>query len=202
MSATPTRVYGPNNTMIVMDVIFSGSRNPGSHDINFVKPLITKALETFNLGFLLGDKAYLAGELLDWLFEKEIKAAIPLKKGWYTDASASYHQAIVDLVKWFDEDNQRSFNEVYRLRPKIEALFSILKRMSQEYCWSRGRRTDCSKNADKPCTAWINETLCKFVFLNLRTTVSLEEETGYQIDYTMPSRHFPVPDEPLLKRAA
>jgi hypothetical protein len=177
-------------------------RNQGSHDINFLKALVTKALETFNLQFLLADKAYLATEHLDWLWEKSIKAAIPLKKGWFQEAGASYHQAIIELVKWFNEDNNRSFHEVYRLRPKIEALFSILKRMSQEYCWSRGRRSEASKNADEPCTAWINETLCKFIFLNLRTTVSLEDETGYEIDYTLPSRHFPAPDVPLLNRAA
>lgn len=74
--------------------------------------------------------------------------------------------------------------------------------MARENCWSRGRHNKASKNADVPCTAWISETLCKFIYLNLRATVTLEHETGYVMDYTVPSRHFPEPDEPLLSRAA
>ena len=48
-------------------------------------------------------------------------------------------------------------------------------------------------------TAWKNETLCKFIYMNLRATVLLEEETGVDIDYRLSSRFFPPPDEPLLR---
>lgn len=44
--------------------------------------------------------------------------------------------------------------------------------------------------------------LCKCIYLNLRTTVLLEHETGYRIDYTIAERHFPAPSIPLLKTAA
>ena len=44
--------------------------------------------------------------------------------------------------------------------------------------------------------------LCKFIYVNLRTTVHLEEETGYVMDYLIPERRFPRPTEPLLNRAA
>lgn len=189
-------------TMIVMAVEFSGSRNAGSHDINYVEPLVEHALKAFPLQFLLGDKAYLKSEVLDWLWERNLRAAIPLKKGWFREGEAHYSAAVEALVKWYDQDSNRAFHEVYRLRAKIEALFSILKRMARENCWSRGRHSDASKNADQPCTAWINETLCKFIYMNLRTTISLEHETGYRMDYTLPDRHFPAPNEPLLQRAA
>lgn len=73
--------------------------------------------------------------------------------------------------------------------------------MADGYCWSRGRpRQD--GNQGEPCPAWVNELLCKFTYLNLRTTVTLEHETGVVIDYLVPSRRFPAPDEPLLKKSA
>ena len=102
-----------------------------------------------------------------------------------------------------DRNNNRDFHEVYRCRPKVETLFSLLKRLARGYCWSRGRKR--KPNAEQPCTAWINETLCKLIYLNLRTTVTGEEETGVQIDYCVPFRRFPSPSEPLLparKKAA
>ena len=45
----------------------------------------------------------------------------------------------------------------------------------------------------------MNELICKFIYVNLRFTVELKEETGVTIDYVAQSRHFPAPDEPLLK---
>lgn len=185
-------------TMAVMAVRFSGSRGTTTHDINFVQELVEEALHAFDLQYLLADKAYLSGPMLQWLWEKHLRAAIPLKKGWFREEGREYHEAVAALVKWYDSDNNRAFHEVYRLRPKIEALFSILKRTAGESCWSRGRHPNAAKNADAPCQAWINETLCKFIYLNLRHTVLLELETGYKIDYVNPSRHFPVPDQPLL----
>lgn len=190
-------------TMAVMAVRFSGSTGTGTHDINFVRKLVTDAQEAFKLEYLLADKAYLSAPMLEWLWNENLRAAIPLKKGWFREEGREYHEAVAALVKWYDADNNRQFHEVYRLRPKIEALFSVLKRTARENCWSRGRHPNGARNADAPCQAWINETLCKFIYLNLRHTVLLEKETGYQIDYINPSRHFPVPDEPLLlSRAA
>jgi hypothetical protein len=87
---------------------------------------------------------------------------------------------------------------VYRCRVKVEALFSLLKRMAQGYCWSRGRKREKGIPMDVMCPAWQNEVLCKLIFMNLRTTVMLEEETGVEVDYTMPDRFFPPPAEPLI----
>jgi hypothetical protein len=50
------------------------------------------------------------------------------------------------------------------------------------------------KNAEGPCTAWINEMLCEFIYLNLATTVEEEEINGVHIDYLVLSRRFPPPD--------
>ncbi len=189
-------------TMVVMAVAFSGSVNKGTHDINFVKPLMTEALKTFPLQFMLGDKAYLKEDILTWLWDQSIKAVIPVKKRWFRDEKKAYHESVMELVKWFDQDNGRIFHQFYRLRPKIEAFFSLLKRSNQEHCWSRGRRSNTARNAETPCTAWINETLCKFIYMNLRTTHTLEKETGYKIDYSYPERHFCPPSDPLILRAA
>ena len=186
-------------TMIIVAVDFSKTRGEGTHDINFMKPLVEEALQTFCLSFLLGDKAYLSHEILGWLWERGLRATIPLKRGWSIETKTAYFEALKHLANWYDE-RPREFDEVYRLRPKIEGLFSIMKRMADGYCWSRGRLRKESGN-DEPCTAWINEAICKCIYINLRTTVTLEEETGYQIDYLFSSRCFPKPDEPLIKAA-
>jgi len=151
---------------------------------------------SFPLEYLLGDKGYLSGPVLDWLWEYGLKAAIPVKKKWYRDERKEYSDAICNLVEWYDRNNNRDFHEIYRIRPKVETLFSLLKRLAKGYCWSRGRKANL--NSEKPCTAWINEVICKLIYLNLRTTVTAEEETGVQIDYCVPFRRFPPPKEPLL----
>lgn len=185
-------------TMIVMAVEFSGVRGNDTHDINFLKLLVTSALETFPLEYLLGDKAYLSEDVLKWLWSKSIKAVVPLKKRWWSDEDKVYHEAITHLVEWYHRNENADFHDVYKLRPKIEAFFSLMKRLAKGYCWSRGRRRKLD-NSNQPSTAWINELLCKFIYMNLRATVTLELETGYRIDYTNPNRRFPSPAEPLLQ---
>jgi hypothetical protein len=173
----------------------------GSADINFAKPLVAEAIKTFGLHFLLADKAYFSEELVRWLWaEASLRAVIPIKKNTVRrDPTATSYDPYFDLIRWYDDD-QRGFHEIYRLRPKIEGFFSAMKRAAQDYCWSRGRqRHDVLSN--QPCTAWINEALCKFIFMNLRTTTLVEQETGHSVDYLIPERCFPAPAEPLLKAA-
>ena len=67
-------------TLICIAVMFSGSRGPMTHDVNFVLPLVKRALKVFGLRFLLGDKAYLAAEVVGWLWSWDLQAVIPIKK--------------------------------------------------------------------------------------------------------------------------
>jgi len=187
-------------TMIVMAAAFSGTRGQDTHDVKFLEALVDEARETFDLRFLLGDKAYLTAQVPDWLDSRGIQAVIPLRKRWFTDERKMYSVPLKRLIDLFHRNNDRDFHEVYRLRPKIEGLFSILKRLAGGFCWSRGRKRAID-NADSPCTAWINETLCKLIYVNLRLTVSQEETTGVKIDYLIASRRFPPPDNPLLEAA-
>ena len=190
-------------TMVVMAVVFSKKDIP---DLKFLLELIDMALKTFNIRLLLGDKAYLAGNLLGELWKRGVKACIPVKSRWDAETKGIYFEIARNLVKWYDE-TPRKFDEFYRFRTKIEGLFSIIKRVAQNYCWSRGRARkgvkgklhfDQQMTEDGPCVAWMNESLCKFIYMNLRTTVTLEEETGIDIDYQIESRFFPAPDKPLL----
>lgn len=185
-------------TLVVMAVRFSDSIGITSHDKHFLIPLVDDALRVFSLQYVLADKAYLASDNLSWLWEHGIRAVIQVKKNWYRAERRDYSEAIKALVHWFDENNNREFHKVYRLRPKVECLFSLLKRLAGEHVWSRGRHHKGATSTLKPCAAWINETLCKFIYLNLRATVTLEHETSVRIDYRVQSRCFPPPDEPLL----
>lgn len=190
-------------SLVVMAVEFSGSRGEGTHDSNFLQPLVEAGITDFPLQYLLADKAYLSSSLPEWLNERGMRAVVPLKKGWFKDKLTDrlYNEPLYDLVEWFNRNQNRDFHEVYRLRPKIECLFSVLKRVADGFCWSRGRKREVS-NSDQPCTAWINEMLCKFIYINLRWTIELEEETGVAIDYLVPSRRFPAPNDPLLQSRA
>lgn len=188
-------------TLVVMAVEFSGVYGPNTHDVNFVEPLVETAIKTFALEYMLGDKAYLTSVMPKWLADRGIKAVIPLKKRWFQEGTRLYNESLTDHIDWFKRNENRDFHEIYRFRPKVECLFSVLKRTAQGHCWSKGRKRK-TKNANEPCTAWINELLCKFIYMNLRTTVNLEQETGVKIDYCVPSRRFPQPDEPLLKKRA
>lgn len=173
-----------------MSARFSGSRGEGTSDPAFLVPLVSDALAVFSLKYVLGDKAYLSEKILGWLWERSIRAVIPLKKRTDPLSWNEHPEAAAQLAKWYDDD-QLSFHEVYRLRPKVESLFSAMKRVTSDYCWSRGRQHADVKNADEPCVAWVNETLCKLIYMNLRTTVFYEALTSCTIDYRHPERCFP-----------
>jgi hypothetical protein len=202
-------------TLVCMAVQFGPNRGVGeTGDSLFLQPLMVEALKLFRLHYLLADKAYFKRENIEWLWEQGVRAVISAKKNTIRekDARGKRRDAEIfhpywDLIKWFDE-RQADFREIYRLRPKIEGFFSLLKREAEEHMWSRGRahkhpdgtRTFEPMN-DGPCTAWKNEALCKFIFMNLRATNTLQEETGVEIDYLVPGRCFPEPLEPLLRAA-
>lgn len=194
-------------TMVVMAVDFGGTRGEGTHDVNFLQPLMSEARKTFALDYLLADKGYLSERHVRWLFDDcNIKAVIPAKKGMEPRTRTEHFEWYNDMIRW-QRENQRDFHEIYRLRAKIEGFFSYLKRVTDGYCWSRGRPVnDANGNPVTrdftPPVAWVNESLCKFIFMNLRITATLEEETGTRIDYAIPERFFRAPSEPLLTRAA
>jgi hypothetical protein len=176
-------------TLVCMGVCFSGSRGKGSHDANFLGPLVEATQDKFALRYVLADKAYLSEKIIGGLFDMGIQAVIPVKKRWDFKNAKQYHEPLQHLVQWYDE-RSADFHEYYRLRPKIEGFFSLVKRLADGFCWSRGRpRKDAKgvvipiENALEPCTAWINESLCKLIYVNLRLTVEREISTGYQMNY-------------------
>ena len=156
-------------------------------------------MKTFNLHFLLGDKAYWDRARFEWLWnECRIRAVVPAKKNTLRERGSDHRPDVFDpywdCVEWQDGDRLRNFQEIYRLRPKIEGWFSLLKRVAAEHMWSRGRRHK-DRTFDPmrygPCNAWINEALCKAIYMNLRMTVTLQEETGVEIDYMLAGRRSP-----------
>jgi hypothetical protein len=179
-------------TNVVMDVAFSGGH---AADTLSFETLVENARATFALEHVLADKGYLSEANVGLLWKSGIKAIIPVKKEWNAQTKTDYLEACEDLVQWFDH-RQRSFHEAFRFRVKIESLFSHMKRVSSGYCWARGRPREAG--SDTPCDAWINEMLCRFIYINLRSTVTREEMTGVTIDYLALDKYFPMPLEPLI----
>jgi len=192
-------------SLVCMGAVFSGSRGAGTHDINFLLPLVEATQGAFNLRYVLADKAYLSQQTVGRLWEAGMQAVIPIKRRWDGDEKKPYYEVFEDLVKWYDE-RQASFHEAYRIRPKVEGFFSLVKRVATDYCWSRGRpRKDADgtvrfggENADGPCTAWRNETLCKLIYVNLRRVVEYELLTGYEMNLLADTFFPPIPDEQRL----
>ena len=193
-------------TLICMAVMFSGTNSAGGkylvHDIKFLLPLLEKVTGKFNLRYLLGDKAYLSEQIVGRLWQMGIQAVIPIRKGWDGLKMKQFYEPYQALVEWYDK-RQPDFHEVYRLRPKIEGYFSLIKRVAEGFCWSRGRpRKDADgypvANSVEPCTAWINETLCKVIYVNLRITVQFEIATGYRMNYLADTFFPTLPEDDKL----
>jgi hypothetical protein len=115
-----------------------------------------------------------------------------------------FYEAFQHFVEWYDK-RQPDFHKYYRIRPKVEAFFSLLKRVSDGYCWSRGRprKNDdgeaiTGRNADGPCTAWVNETLCKLIYVNLRLIIQYEIATGYRMNFLADTFFPPIPEDEKL----
>jgi hypothetical protein len=184
-------------TLVCMAAEISGSIGADTHDSKFVLRLVERANKVFRLKCLLGDKAYLSEEIVGVLREWGIQATIPLKKNSDPSTKKDYYEAYADLAERFD-NRQTEFHEIYRLRPKIESFFSMMKNVADGYCWSRGRRHAGLANANTPCTAWVNESLCKLIYCNMRTTVRYELFTGYTMNYLTDTFFRELPKEDKL----
>lgn len=166
-----------------------------AHDIKFFVPLMEQALATLEIQTVIADKGYLAEWVAGWCWERGMRAIIPIKKRWDLATKTVFYEACKALVEMFD-GRRREFDDVYRWRVKVEAFFSALKRVVDGYCMSRGRpRKD--ENGEPAwddrqlLTAWVNETLCKIIYMNLRRTVEWEERTQLRANYAVPDRVFP-----------
>jgi hypothetical protein len=87
------------------------------------------------------------------------------------------------LVELF-ENKRRVFDDMFRWRVKVAAFFSVLKRVVDGYCMSRGRpgrdpvTNEILSDLEQPLqTAWVNETLHKIIYMNLRLRRPSRETT-------------------------
>ena len=159
------------------------------HDSLYYESLVKTAMKTFPLEYVLADRAYLSEQILGWSMEEfGIKAVIPIKKRWSADTKSRYYDVCAEAVDLYD-NRRKSFDEMYRFRAKVEAVFSVIKRMFCGYVWSKGRRN--SGADDDLSQAWRNETICKLIAYNLRCSVIQEIHTGIKADFLVPNRFFP-----------
>lgn len=161
-----------------------------AHDVRFYKPLVSAVMRTFSLTHILADRAYLSEETLGWSDEQfGIKAVIPIKKKWDPDTKQRYYEVCREAVERYDK-RRKEFDEEYRFRAKVEAVFSVIKRMFCGYLWSKGRPNEVDENG--LCQAWRNETICKIIAYNLRCAVIQEKKTGVETNFLIPNRFFPA----------
>lgn len=151
-----------------------------AHDITYYKTLVDAAIGVFPLRHVLADEAYLSEEVIGWSHDlHRIRAVIPVKRRWDLETKLMHYEICKELVEWY-ENNRKEFDEVFRFRVKVEAGFSVLKRMFDGNNWSRGR-PNTGIGASGLMQAKRNETLCKLIAYNLRSAVIQEHQTGYPI---------------------
>lgn len=172
-----------------------------AHDSLYYEKLVSTAMKTFSLKYVLADRAYLSERILGWSKEQfGIEAIIPIKKKWDADTKSRYHEVCRDAVDRYD-NRRKQFDEMYRFRAKIEAVFSVIKRMFYGYVWSKGRANEGAH--DGLCQAWRNETICKIIAYNLRCAVIQEIDKGIETNFLMQDRFFPpIPVEQRAMRLA
>ena len=168
-----------------------------ANDILYYEKLVSTAMRTFSLKYVLADRAYLSERTLGWSKEQfGIEAIIPIKKRWNADTKNGYHEVCRAAIDRYD-NKRKKFDEIYCFRSKIEAVFSVIKRMFYGYVWSKGRANDGAR--DGLCQAWRNETICKIIAYNLRCAVIQESDKGIETNFLMHDRFFPA--IPMEQRA-
>lgn len=166
-------------------------------DVNFWGPLVRMAASVWDLKYALGDKAYLSDKNLEIALKLGIQAIIPIKAKW--DIATKNSPA----AKWLFEiytTNIAFFENIYRYRSKVEGVFSAVKRTCGHYLWARGvalpkDREPTRDEIPRARLSYETEIVAKFLVLNLRTLVMLEELHGEKVNFAAHRAFQPIPKE-------
>jgi len=179
-------------TDIVAALLTSTNLNTGSADVNFFERLLDIAKTTWNMKWVLADKAYLSNENILAAAARNMTAIIPIKVNWKQGKSPEA-RSLIEFHK-----HEAAFDEIYRYRTKIESVFSAIKRTCGYHARTRFLDADQVKtqqDAQHVGTGRRNELLAKFAAHNLRRLVWLEHRHNDTVDFDADRAFEPLPFE-------
>lgn len=145
------------NVVVAVEV---GAANSG--DAPRFRPLLEATTADFNVRRVLGDKAYLSYDNLDFAAEKAVAPVIMFKE----NSSGNTNSETWDKLFHFYSFHRREFMKAYHKRSNVESTFSAIKRVFGDFVRSK----------NKP--AQVNEILLKIIAHNLRQVIFAMFELG------------------------
>ena len=133
-----------------------------SGDCPRFRPLLTATAENFDVRRVMGDKAYLSYENLDFAAEKAVAPVIMFKENSIANSGSETWDKLFHLYSF----HRGAFMKAYHKRSNVESTFSAIKRVFGDFVRSKNK------------TAQINEVLLKVICHNIRQLIFAMYELG------------------------
>jgi transposase len=140
-------------------------------DCPYLKELVEKTAEHFNMAEVSADKAYLSQDNLKLIHDLDAMPFIPFKSNNKRNGHGIVWKKLYHLF-W---DEASFFMKHYHKRSNVETTFHMIKKKFGDYVRS------------KTWTAQVNEVLCKVIAHNICVTIQEINERGISVDYSTPS---------------
>lgn len=135
---------------------------PNSGDCPRFRPLLESTTADFNVRRVLGDKAYLSYDNLDFAAEKGVAPVIMFKE----NSTGNTNSETWDRLFHFYSFHRQDFMKAYHKRSNVESTFSAVKRVFGDFVRSKNP------------TAQVNEILLKILCHNIRQLIFAMFELG------------------------
>jgi transposase len=145
------------NVVVAVEI---GDANSG--DCPRFRPLLESTTALFDVRRVLGDKAYLSYDNLDFAAEKGVVPFIAFKD----NSTGNSNSETWDKLFHFYSFHRQEFMHAYHKRSNVESTFSAIKRVFGDFVRSKGK------------TAQINEVLLKILCHNIRQVIFAIYELG------------------------
>lgn len=137
-----------------------GEANSG--DCPRFRPLLTATAEHFDVQRVMGDKAYLSYDNLDFAAEKDVTPVIMFKDNSIANSNSPTWDKLFHLYSF----HRGTFLKAYHKRSNVESTFSAIKRVFGDFVRSKNK------------TAQVNEVLLKIICHNIRQLIFAMFELG------------------------
>ena len=126
-----------------------------SGDAPRFRPLVASTASCFDVKRVMGDKAYLSYDNMDFAEENGIEPVIMFKENSIANSNNDTWDRLFHMYSY----NRRDFMKVYHQRSNVESTFSAIKRVFGDFVRSKNR------------TAQVNEVLLKVICHNIRQLI-------------------------------
>jgi transposase len=138
-----------------------------SGDCPRFRPLLAQTNEVFDVRRVMGDKAYLSYENLDFAADKGITPVIMFKENSIASSGSVTWDKLFHLYSF----HRHAFLKAYHKRSNVESTFSAIKRVFGDFVRSKNK------------TAQVNEVLLKVICHNIRQLIFAMFELGLTPDF-------------------